>query len=194
MSPLRAHVMAVDRVEQRLRRVSAALDEAGIPYAVIGGNAVASWVARVDPGATRATRDVDLLVRRTDDGAIAKVMGELGFERHDLRRMVVYVDPDEPAKRSGVHLVWDGELIKSTYVCPAPKVEESVRDPDGYLVLKLESLVRMKLTSLRDIDRVHITDLIAVGLIEDSISNALPQELRERLDEIRASFEDEFSE
>ncbi len=36
--------MAVDRVEKRLRRVTAALDEAGIKYAVIGGNAVASKV------------------------------------------------------------------------------------------------------------------------------------------------------
>src|SRR5690606_32409782 len=53
-----AHVMAVERVERRLRLVAGALDAAGIPYAVIGGNAVAAWVGRVDPGATRATRDV----------------------------------------------------------------------------------------------------------------------------------------
>ncbi len=185
--------MAVDRVERRLRRVTAALDAAGIAYAVIGGNAVASWVARVDPSATRATRDVDLLVRREDDLLVARVMNELGFERHDLRRMVLYVDPDEPSKRSGVHLVWHGDLIKSTYLCPAPLVTESVRLPEGFLVLNLEALVRMKLTSLRDIDRVHITDLIAVGLIDDQIRNSLPGELRERLDLIRASFEDDLA-
>lgn len=185
--------MAVDRVEQRLRRVTAALDQAGIAYAVIGGNAVASWVARVDAGATRATRDVDLLVRRGDDAAIAAVMDSLGFQRHDLRRMVVYVDPEEPAKRAGVHLVWAGELIKSNYVCPAPCVSESVRDPDGFLVLSLAALVRMKLTSLRDIDRVHITDLIAVGLIDSAVRHGLPADLQQRLDQIRAAFEDEFS-
>lgn len=185
--------MAVDRVERRLRRVTAALDEAGIAYAVIGGNAVAAWVSRADPSATRATRDVDLLVRREDDLTIARVMSDLGFERHDLRRMVLYVDPEEPAKRSGVHLVWDGELIKSNYLCHAPSVTEAVRDPEGFLVLSLEALVRMKLTSLRDIDRVHITDLIAVGLIVDQIRESLPEELRERLDLIRASFEDDLS-
>jgi hypothetical protein len=185
--------MAVDRVEQRLRRVTAALDEAGIQYAVIGGNAVAAWVARVDAGATRATRDVDILVKREDDTAVAKVMNSLGFERHDLRRMVLYVDPDEPAKRSGVHLVWAGELVKGHYPCPAPRVSESVRDPEGFLVLRLEALVRMKLTSMRDIDRVHITDLIAVGLIDDSVRGSLPDDLKKRLDEIQTSFEDEFS-
>lgn len=55
--------MAVERVQQRLRKVTAALDAAG---AVVGGNAVAAWVGRVDPGATRATKDVDILVRRAD--------------------------------------------------------------------------------------------------------------------------------
>jgi len=185
--------MAVDRVEQRLRKVTAALDEAGVAYAVIGGNAVASWVARANPSATRATRDVDLLVRRADDARIAGVMKALGFQRQDLRRMVLYVDPDEPDRRSGVHLVWDGELIKTTYPAPAPLVTEAVRDPGGFLVLSLEALVRMKLTSLRDIDRVHITDMIAVGLIDESIRTALPEELRTRLDHLRDSFEDDLA-
>ena len=37
----RAYVMAMDRVEQRLRRVTAALDVAGIRHTVVGGNATA---------------------------------------------------------------------------------------------------------------------------------------------------------
>ena len=88
--------MAVDRVEKRLRRVTAALDSAAIPYAVIGGNAVATWVGRVNPSATRATRDVDLLVRRADLDRITKAMRALGFDREDLRSLVLFLDPDEP--------------------------------------------------------------------------------------------------
>ena len=38
----RDYVMAVDRVEKRLRKVTAALDAAGVKYTVIGGNAVGS--------------------------------------------------------------------------------------------------------------------------------------------------------
>src|SRR3954462_3209328 len=57
---------AVTRVRERLLRATAALNQAGVPYAVVGGNAVASWVATVDEGAVRNTRDVDLLVRRSD--------------------------------------------------------------------------------------------------------------------------------
>jgi hypothetical protein len=45
---LTPHVMAIRRVQQRLRRVTAALDATGVRYAVVGGNAVAAWVGRVD--------------------------------------------------------------------------------------------------------------------------------------------------
>ncbi|MCK4342145.1 MAG: hypothetical protein KAY37_10540 [Phycisphaerae bacterium] len=42
----------------------------------------------------------------------------------------------------------------------------------------------MKLTSLRDIDRVHIRDLVDVGLIDDIVRTKLPPDLRARLAEI----------
>lgn len=173
--------MAMDRVEKRLRQVSAALDAEDIPYAVVGGNAVAAWVSRIDPAATRATKDVDLLVRRDDDQRISRVMARLGFTREDLRRLVLFIDPQEPSKRSGVHLVWADTLIRPSYVCPSPSVGEAVRDPEGFAVLDLPALVRMKLTSNRDIDRVHVADLAQVGLIDEALASALPAELQERL-------------
>ncbi|MCH7813552.1 MAG: nucleotidyltransferase family protein [Planctomycetes bacterium] len=182
--------MAVDRVEKRLRRTTAALDAAGIEYAVIGGNAVAAWVGRVDPGATRATKDVDLLVRRADVDDVAQVMADLGFTRHDLRQWVLFVDPEEPSKRAGVHLVWAGERVRPSYACPAPSLDEAVRDPEGFMVLDLPALVRMKLTSNRDIDRVHVADLSAVKLIDNAVRDALPADLRNRLDDIRSTMED----
>jgi hypothetical protein len=40
--------MAPEKVKERLRRATKALDDASLPYAVAGGNAVAEWVARVD--------------------------------------------------------------------------------------------------------------------------------------------------
>src|SRR5258705_1974107 len=57
---------AVAKVRDRLLRATAALNQAGVPYAVIGGHAVASWVATIDEGAVRNTRDVDILIRRPD--------------------------------------------------------------------------------------------------------------------------------
>lgn len=59
-------VNAVKKVNERLHRAATALEAAGIPYGIAGGNAVALWVARVDETAVRNTRDVDVLLRRDD--------------------------------------------------------------------------------------------------------------------------------
>ncbi len=182
--------MAVDRVERRLRRVTGALDAAGVPYAVIGGNAVASWVGRVDPSATRATRDVDLLVEKADSARLEAAMKALGFERQDLRRLVVFVDPEEPSRRAGVHIVWANERVRPSYAHPAPSVNEAVPDPEGFRVLDLPALVRMKLTSFRDVDRVHIADLLSVGLIDDAVVTSLGDDLRKRLASVEQSLEE----
>jgi hypothetical protein len=181
-----AYVMAIERVERRLRRVTAALDAATIPYAVIGGNAVAAWVARADPSATRATKDVDLLVRRGDLDRITTALRELGFQRQELRNLVLFVDPEEPSRRAAIRLVWAGEHVRPSYGVPAPLVEETERDPEGFLVLSLPALVRMKLTSFREIDRLHLADLLGVGSIDDMTTQTLPLELLERLWQLRA--------
>ena len=188
----KAYVMAVERVEQRLRKVTTALNDAGIRYAVIGGNAVAVWVAKIDPAATRTTVDVDLLVDQSELERITEVLeGGLGFKRHDLRRMVLFVDPEEPSRRSGVHLVWAGQKVRPSYAHPAPLVDESVFDPQGFWALNLSALVRMKLTSLRDIDRVHIADMLRVGLVDDGVRADLPPDLLPRLDAIETRIRDE---
>lgn len=182
-----AHIMAIERVQQRLRKVTAALDAAGVLYAVVGGNAVASWVGRVDQGATRATKDVDILVRRSDTPRVTAAITALGFSREDLRDIVLFVDPEEPSKKSGVHLVWAGERIRPSYTVLSPGVEEAVRDPDGFLVIGLAALVRMKLTSFRDVDRVHVADMLSVGLIDDAVRASLPEELVVRLLQVEST-------
>jgi hypothetical protein len=182
--------MAVDRVEKRLRKVTAALDAASVPYAVIGGNAVACWVGRVDPSATRATKDVDLLVDRADLDRVSEVMRQIGFRREDMRSLVLFIDPDEPSKRAGVHLVWADELVRPSYICPTPSVRESERDPEGFLVIGIAALVRMKLTSFRAIDQAHVADLLSVDLIDESVRSSLLPQLRDRLHDIEQTLDE----
>jgi len=133
------YVMAVERVEQRLKRVASALNAAGVRYAVIGGNAVAAWVAKADRSATRSTVDVDLLVERDDVDAVTRVFEGLGFERHDLRRLMLFTDPEEPSRRSGVHLVWAGQKVLPSYAHPTPSIEEAAFDEEqGFWLLDLK--------------------------------------------------------
>ncbi len=47
---------AVAKVRERLLRVTEVLNRAGIPYAVVRGHAVASWVTTVDVDAVRVIR------------------------------------------------------------------------------------------------------------------------------------------
>src|SRR5438445_13488281 len=75
---------AVAKVRERLLRATAVLNQAGIPYAVVGGHAVASWVATIDEGAVRNTRDVDLLVRREDLRATTTAPKQAGLVRADI--------------------------------------------------------------------------------------------------------------
>jgi hypothetical protein len=184
-------VMAMERVEQRLRAATRALDDARIPYAVVGGNAVAAWIAQVDPEATRTTKDVDLLVRRADLDRVTTALAGLGFKREDLRSLVLFVDPAAPSRRSGVHVVFAAEKVRPSYLHPAPDVSESVRPAGSFSVLDLAALLRMKLTSLRDIDRVHVADLISIGLVTDAVRQGLPPDLLERLESIERGMEPE---
>lgn len=185
--------MAYDRVVRRLHRVTASLRASDIPYAVVGGNAVATWVTSVDPAAVRATKDVDLLVNRHDLARIDAAMSELGFKKVDLRRLVIYLDPEEPSKRAGVHLVWADEKVWPSDACATPTTDDTTTTSGGYLVIELAALVRMKLTSFRLKDQVHLQDMIEVGLIDDEVRRQLPEELRGRLTEVEAGMDNPLS-
>ena len=45
---------------------SACVDGDAVPFALVGGQAVALWVATRDPAAVRTTKDVDILLQRGD--------------------------------------------------------------------------------------------------------------------------------
>ncbi len=60
------YLMALDDVTDRMRRITGALESASVEYALVGGQAVALWVATKEPAAVRTTKDVDLLIRRED--------------------------------------------------------------------------------------------------------------------------------
>src|SRR5437667_9819396 len=84
-------LMAAEKVKERLRRASKALDGAGVPYAVVGGNAVAEWVARVDEDAVRNTKDVDLLIRRADFPAVKATLEAVGFVYHHVMDVDLFI-------------------------------------------------------------------------------------------------------
>jgi hypothetical protein len=174
---------AVTKVRDRLLRAATALNQAGVSYAVVGGNAVASWVATVDEGAVRNTRDIDLLVRRRDLPAITAALEGAGFVRDELLDVVMFRDGVEGKPSEAVHLLFAGEKTRPDHPVPAPEIQ-TVKDSANLPVIALESLVLMKLLSNRRKDQVHVQDLIGVGLVDRSWLAKFPQELAERLKQI----------
>ena len=178
-------VAAVDAVRDRLRRATAALEGAAIPYAVIGGNAVAAWVARVDPAAVRNTQDVDILLRRDDLPAAIVAMEAAGFVYRHAASVDMFLDGEKAKARDAVHVIFANEKVRPEYVEPSADVGEAEASADGkYRHLALEALVRMKLTSYRLKDQVHLQDLAQVGLIDSTWPAKFRPELAERLQQI----------
>lgn len=177
--------MAVNRVERLLHDVTAALDRAQIPYAVVGGNAVAAWVATVDEGAVRATKDLDILLRRPDLPNVTEALRPLGLVLVEVLGVQMFVDAKRPNPKTGVRVVIAGEKIRAHYAHAAPDPDESVRADAGFRIIDLPAVLRMKLQSFRDIDRAHVRDLISIGLIAEEVQDKLPPDLRERLRQIQ---------
>ena len=181
-------IAAVDAVRERARRITAALDQAGIKHAVIGGNAIAAWVARVDVEAVRNTKDVDLLVRREDFERVVEVAQSVGFVHQNVAGVDVFLDGPQGSVRSAIHVVFAREKVRADYLLPAPDVTESEAGPE-FTIAALDALVRMKLTSFHLKDKVHLLDLLDVGLIDENWRDRLPPELGARLQEFIESSE-----
>jgi len=174
---------AVEKVRQRLLRAAGALAQANVLYAVAGGNAVAAWVSRVDEAAVRNTQDVDIVLRRADLPAARKALEQTGFVYRHAANVDMFLDGPDAKARDAVHIVFAAEKVRPDYASPAPDVSES-EETETFCLLSLDALARMKLTSFRDKDRVHLRDLIDVGLIDAGWLKKIPASLRPRLQQL----------
>jgi hypothetical protein len=179
-------IRAVEKVRERCNRAAAALENARIAYAVIGGNAVANWVSRVDEGAVRNTRDVDILIRRVDLTAAKAVMDAAGFDYAQVAGVEMFIERPNGKPSEGIYLVFAGEKVRADDIIPAPEMTESEMGT-AFRVLSLESLVRMKFVSFRLKDQVHLQDMIRTGLIDQSWPERFIPLLAERLRQILAN-------
>lgn len=176
-------ITAVEKVRARLLRAAAALEKAAIPYAVTGGNAVAAWVSRVDEAAVRNTRDVDLLLRRSDLEPAVRALEAAGFVHRRSAGVEMFLDGPAAKARDAVHILFAGEKVRPDYAHPAPDVADAEVSA-GMRLVSLDALVRMKLTSFRDRDRMHLRDLIDVGLVDAAWCKRLPADLSARLKQL----------
>ncbi len=175
-------MMAVEDVIKRLERITKAFEDASVSYALVGGQAVAAWVATRDPDAVRTTKDVDLLLRREDLQRAQAAARSVGMDYFEVMGVGMFLEVDNPNPRRGVHLLWAGEKVRPESPLASPMIEDRVTLPTGRPVVTLLGLVKMKLMSNRDLDRVHLRDMIGVGLIGRDLLKELPKNLAARLE------------
>jgi hypothetical protein len=176
----------IENVRIRLEKAATALSGLGVQYAVVGGNAVAAWVSRVDAAAVRNTRDVDILLRREDMEAAKAALESAGFIHRRVASlgkaaaMDVFLDGPDAKVRDAIHILWAGEKAVPDAIESTPELGLTELG-DGFNLIPLEDLVRMKLISFRDKDRMHLRDLASVGLIDESWPTRFSMPLAERL-------------
>jgi hypothetical protein len=184
----------MEQLKEKALKVSRALSEAAIPHAVIGGLALAAQISRVNPSAERNTKDLDILLNRSDLERAKIALEKVGFRYRKVMRLHAFMPNQKGAKfEDGVHIVWSGEKVRDEYLCPAPSLskEATYQGPQGVAYLGLRELLIMKLTSFRLKDKVHIQDLLLQKLITKKIEASLPAELLARLKEVKEETERE---
>ena len=174
---------SVEKVRDRLTRVTRALNAQGIPYAVIGGNAVQHWVSQVDESVVRNTRDVDLILDEKDLSRAIPALESVGFIYRRSAGVTMFLDGPKAKARDAVHVVFAGKKVREDYPEPVPEIDRYELIGD-VRTLPFDRLIAMKLTSFHDKDRVHIRDMISVGLIDASWLDRLGPQLRIRLKEL----------
>ena len=74
----------------------------------------------------------------------------------------MFLDGPNAKARDAVHVVFAGEKVRDSYTEPVPSLDEYVMMQEAR-TLTLEALVRMKLTSFRRRDQVHLLDMSSLN-------------------------------
>jgi hypothetical protein len=171
-----------------LEKITGPLESAKLAYEVIGGMAVMIQVNRVEPSAVRNTKDIDIMIYRADLDRIKEVAETHGFTFRHAAGLDMLLPHGENKAANAVHLIFSGEKNnpKQSIANPVLRPEHLQVNGITVAVISVLDLLKMKLVVNRDIDRVHVRDLDAVGLVTKEVEKALPADLHCRLEEIRS--------
>jgi hypothetical protein len=170
-----------------LHKIAGILSENNVPYELIGGLAVLVHVEEANPEFTALTRDVDLMIRREDLERVKEAAGSQGFRFRHTAGVDMPLYGETNSAKNAVHLIFSGEMVRPNQATPNPPIAPEKKQIHGgdVMVIPVADLVRMKLSSYRDKDRVHVRGMDAAGLITPEVEAKLPGGLSTRLQHVR---------
>ena len=171
-----------EKALERARLVSFVLKRAGIPHAIAGGLAVNALVIEANGGIAHIRANVDVLIERFDFQRASRFLAEYQLKLIDLKTNRRDFD--------AVRAIFASEKFNARDLCLNPSLRNNTAflTALGYINLLITPLLTMKLTAFRAIDQVHVQDLMEANLITPQIEEALPHELRARLESVIAEF------
>ena len=136
------------------------------------------------------TRDVNLMIRRNDMGRVIRIAGECGFRfrgKADAAGVDMLLYGDSGSAKNALHLLFSGERVRPGQATPNPEISPVQKTVHGepVAVISLADLLRMKLSSWRLKDQVHVQVMDAAGLITRQVESTLSEELQARLQHVR---------
>ena len=170
-----------------LQKLSQPLEQAGVPHELVGGLAVFLHVENADSTHSSLTRDIDVMIRRDDMPNVIAVAERHGFRFRHSAGLDMLLYGDTISARNAIHLLFTGEKVKETQLEAHPGIRpvRAVMHGQQFLVIPVVDLLRMKLSSFRDKDRVHVRGMDAAGLLTWEGECELSEELRSRLRHVR---------
>ncbi len=169
------------------------LEQAGVPHGLVGGLAVFLHVENADSTHASPTRDIDVMIRREDLSRVVAIAEDQGFRFRqsagDPAKFDMLLYGETSSARNAVRLLYAGEKAKATQLESPPgigPVRVGLHGQD-FQVIPVVDLVRMKLSSYRDRNRVHIRGMDAAGLITPDVENGLSEEFSGRLRALHGS-------
>jgi hypothetical protein len=170
-----------------LQQLSLPLERAGVPHELVGGLAVFLHVENADATHSSLTRDIDVMIRRDDLPRVIAIAEEHGFRFRHSAGIDMLLFGETSSARNAIHLLYADEKVKATQLESHPGIHPVQAGLHGqeFQVIPILDLVRMKLSSWRDKDRVHVRGMDAAGLITNEVEEGLSGELRGRLRIVR---------
>ena len=169
-----------------LHKVTDMFTAEDVSYELIGGMAVAAQIEQVDPDAVMLTRDVDIMIHRSDLERVKQAATRHGFTFRHTAQLDMLLYGEEKKAVKGVHLIFSGERVKANQAPNPPIAPQRITVYGKEVsVVPVVDLVRMKLNAFRDKDRVHVRAMDTIGLITPEVEAQLSDELRSRLQHVR---------
>ena len=98
-----------------------------VPYELIGGMAVAAQMEQVDRDAVMLTKDVDVMIHRSDLERVKETAPHHGFHFRHTAGLDMLLYGDEKKAVKGVHLVFSGEAVKANQAPNPPIAPERIK-------------------------------------------------------------------